>query len=571
MKEKVEDIFSIRFFLKLSFQNVRNLYWGALALNLLALATPLIMLQVYDRIIPNQSTGSLFWLILGASVAITFEFVVRFFRDSIAAFVGAKYEHVISNMAFSHVLEMSFRDLESSRIAHRLDQLEAIGTIKGFYSNNLINIFLDIPFGLLFLWIIYKLSQKIFLFIFVSMALFFVAIMLLKFATSRYEALNEIMDNQRTDFIIELISKIHQVKSFSLEESKMKEFEKLQEEQASLDFKTNFVTSVPEDLGFVLSQLILFGVFFFGGPDVIDGKITLGVLTACMTMSSRAVQPIQSAITFWLHRSALELAIEKVKKIFDAKVDNFEKRAIPQHEEIRGKIVLQNVSFSYFGTKGPVVDNLSLTLNPGEMLGLCPSRFLGTTTILNLISGQILPQKGEILMDSYDVSKYEINNLQMTNLAYVPQTAVLFKGTVLENMSNYDHRNNKKAMDIARLFHLDEVFAALPQGFQTRIDRESNLTISRSLIHLVSLIRALMIRPKIMLIDKADTSLDQGSAKVFHDMIEYAKSQCTVVLVTANTEHLALCDKIMQIAENRSLEIVDPRLALRGSNNLLLF
>ena len=526
-------------------ETAKDLVAASFAINALSLAVPLTLMQVYDRIIPYQSNATLTWFVLACAVAVLTEGVLRLFRAQISAWGAARFEHLVGMAAMEKMLTSSLADFERSGLGVHLDRMNAVATLRSFYSGQVFQVILDLPFALLFVVIVWYLGGIVVLVPLVMIGLYFVLVRVVKrnFEAARGEQVTT--NDRRFNYVIELLGGVHLLKSQSMEEQMLRRYERLQASTATANMNVGYWSSLPTTIGASFSLVTMFGVIAVGGGEVINGRLTLGGLAACMLLAGRALSPIQSAAGFWVRFSNAEIARNRLGEIADIETEIAE--GTPEFpSDIDGWVRLKNVSFRYNDEQDNIVDDVTIDIEPHQMIGLLGKSSSGTSTLMSLILGRTKPDSGNILIDDYDVNEWDVSNLT-GRIEYVSQSGTLFKGSVLDNIAVFDPKMHDAALDAAGLLGLDELIAILPQGYETQVDTQASNFLSSGLIQRICIARALAVKPRILILDKTDASMDSESRELFEWLIRRVKGVCTVIVITNQIRLLRECDRVLEL------------------------
>lgn len=534
-----------------------DLVGASLTINLLSLAIPLSVMQVYDRVLPFEGMGTLTWFVVGCGVALLLEGAVRHARALVAAWLAARFEHLVGCAAVENLLASRLEDFERDGLGVHLDRLNTVSTLRGVYAGQVFQVLLDLPFVLLFLGAVAYLAGWLVLVPLSVIAAFGGSMALIHghFQTSRA---NQITTNDRRyNFIIELLGGIHLVKSQSFEEQMLRRHERLQGSAAHANMEVSFWSTLPANLGSAFSHLNLFGVIGIGVQAVLAGSLTMGGLAACTLLAGRALQPVQGAAGFWLRYSDAQIARQRLLEITRFRPE-VEPGTPSFPSEVEGAVAFQNVSFSYSQQGAPLLDGVTLAIPPNQMVGIIARSSSGTSTLLHLIMGVIKPTAGAIFIDDYNVTEWDYTHLQ-GRLEYVPHAGTLFRGTLLDNIALFDPERFGDARNAAALLGLDELVALLPQGYETPVDSQSSNFLPSGLIQRICLARALTVRPRVLLLDKVDASMDRESEKVLTWLLQRLKGRCTIVVVSNNPALLAMTDRCFSLSQGALVpEVVPP-------------
>lgn len=528
---------------------ILDLAIASLFINLLALAMPLMLLQIYDRIIPNNGKQTLMLLVMGVGTALILEAFLRMGRSYVSGWMGARFEHLASCAALHRLLNTSIVDYERIGAGTHLERMSSLGTLKEFYAGQAIMAFCDLPFALIFLAGIAYLAGHLVLVPLTLIALFTATAMFVGRRLKKALESRTLADDRRFSFIIEVLSGIHTVKGLAMEEQMLRRYERLQETCADADYHVAFNSANASSVGALFSQLVLFCVVGYGSTFVINGTLTVGGLAACTMLAGRSMQPLQRVVGIYTRFQSIQLARERLRQLFEMRMEKAD--GLPQLPPVRGDLTLENMTFSYGRNKDgeelpPIFDNVNVRVEAGETIGISGANTSGKTTLLYLMMGMLQPTQGRVLVDGYDLAEHESNSIHR-HIAYLPQEGVLFNGTILENISMFRESKVQEAYDLSKLIGLDAVVAHMPQGYETMVGDGAGDKLPRGIKQRIAIARALVEKPRVLLFDEANTSMDGTGDATLRNLLERLKGRVTLVLVTPRPSLLNLSDRIYDI------------------------
>ena len=529
------------------FNSAIDLIAASAAINVLSLAVPLALMQVYDRIIPAKSEDTLIWLVTGAGIALILEGAIRGCRGVVSGWIGSRFEHLVGCEAVDRVLKCRIDEFEKFGLGVHLDRLNAVGTLRGFYGGQVFQAMLDLPFAALFLAAIWMLAGSLVLVPLGALGLFALTVLVAKYRFEASRRQQVTLNDRRFNFVIELLTGIHLLKAQSMEEQMLRRHERLQASSAEANMDVSRWGSLPSSLGSGFSQIAVFGIVGMGGLAVINGDLTMGGLAACTLLAGRSVQPVQSVANFWLRFSNAEIARSQLAELVKMERET-EKGTPPLPEDIIGSIEFQNVSFRYREDRPLVLEDVSLEIKARTTVGFLAASSSGTTTLSYLILGALRPTSGRVFIDDFGLDKWDRSNLA-GRIEYVAQNATVFSGSILDNISMFRHDKAGLALDVAEMLELDDMVALLPQGYETRVDAQSANFMPSGLIQRICIARALVERPRIIVFDKTGGSMDIESENVFERLLNRLHGVCTVIIISNNHRMLAAADTIYELSD----------------------
>lgn len=517
-------------------------------INLLGLAMPLALLQIFDRVIPGSGLGASVWLIIGVGSALVLEALLRMGRSYVGSWMGARFEHLAGCGAFERLLGASIVDFQKMGAGAYLERLNALRLIREFYAGPAIGVIFDLPFVVVYIGAIAYLAGSLALVPIAVMGLFFAVAYSLgrlrKGLETRLQA-----DDRRLGFIIEVLGGIQTVKGLAMEEQMLRRYERLQETCADADYGVSLRHGSTLGLGSLLSPLAVFGVAGFGAGLVLDGTLSVGGLLASIVLAGRAVQPLEGAAGVWALFQGTNLARQRLGEIFAMPAEK--PAGLSQLPTIEGAIDLEDLSFGYGKGKDgedlpPVFQNVDLSVQPGETIGITGESASGKTTLLYLMMGVLTPTAGIARIDGNDLSEYDSTSVRH-QVAYLPQEGIMFEGTLLENLTMFRDDLEDDARDIAKLLGLDNAVAKLPGGYEMRVGSAED-KLPRGTRQRIAIARALVDKPRVLLFDEANSFIDGAGDEMLRDLLIKLSGRVTLVMVSQRPSMLEIADRIFDIS-----------------------
>jgi len=262
-----------------------GLIMSSLFINILSLALPVMLLQIYDRIIPNAAFYTLFLLSSGVIFALLLEATLKMLRAYVTTMIDARLEHNLGYQAFSKILNAQITDYEVIGAGEYLEHLNAIRILKGFYSNQIIVSLLDLPFVVIFIGLMFYISSYLGFIPLIFLILLLSSAFILSHQVCAYLAAKHETINKRINFIISTLSGIHSIKSMALEMQMLRRYERIQEMACHHDFQLGLKGTIAQLISNSAAQLSTVVVLVFGSIMVVHGYLTIGGLAACVLLT----------------------------------------------------------------------------------------------------------------------------------------------------------------------------------------------------------------------------------------------------------------------------------------------
>lgn len=513
---------------------------ASLFLNILSLALPMVLLQVYDRIIPNVALQTLTLLIFGLIIVLIIDVLLRTARSYLSGWIGAKFEHETGCQALETLLQADLQELEKNSSGVHLDRLSSIDSIRDFYTNQAGLALVDLPFVLLFLGLLgyiggALLIVPVILLIILSCLAFILGVRL-------KEALinDTVWEDRRYSFIIEVLSGIHSIKSMAMENLMSRRYEKLMENCSKASHESIFLSGVSQGIGNIFSQITMVSVASIGSILVINGELTIGALAASTLLAGRTVQPLLRALGIWTRFQYIQIADEKLQYIKDMPGERQEETTDIKKVT---SLEMKNFSFRYEEDGKEILSNIDLKLNHGDIIGIRGDNGSGKSTFLWALMGGLVPTSGEILINDQNPGKFSTDSLR-TRIAYLPQKPSMFRGTILDNLTMFKGDEYiDDALKIGEMLELNKILARMPDGYETVIGDGAQSEIPTGIAQRITIARALAAKPDVILFDEANSGLDNQSDNDLQKLIGQLKGTATIVLVSYRPSLLRLADK----------------------------
>ncbi len=524
---------------------------SSLFINVLSLALPMVLLQVYDRIIPNVALQTLSLLIIGLVIVLIIDVFLRTARSYLSGWVGAKYEHEMSCNAVEKLLRADLQALEKVAPGVHLDRMSSIDAVRDFYSSQAGLALVDLPFVFLFLGLLGYIGGALLVIPVILLIILGIVAFILGVRLKDTLKNDTLWEDRRYSFIIEALSGIHSIKSMAMENLMGRRYEKLMENCSKVSHETIFLNGLSQGVGSIFSQITMVAVASIGSILVINNEITMGALAASTLLAGRTVQPLLRALGIWTRFQHIQIAKEKLRHINDTPTerpkDTIEVKTVKTIE-------MKNFTFKYNEDGKEILSDISLKLKHGDTIGIRGGNGSGKSTFLWALMGGLKPTSGEILLNDQPPTTFSTDSLR-SRVAYLPQSPVMFSGTILDNLTMF--RGDEyvdAALEIAEKLELNRILARMPDGYDTIIGDGAQGEIPTGIAQRITIARSLACKPDVILFDEANSGLDSQSDDDLQKLIEQLKGTATIVLVSYRPSLLRLADRIYDLKEGRLIE-----------------
>lgn len=523
---------------------------ASLMTNLLALALPLGMLQIFDRVLKNQSLDTLAVLAFGIVVMMVLEEVLKGVNATITNWLGARFKHSISLQVLNKFFEIPARLFSQEEPGAYAEKMQTASKIADVYSGSALLVLLDLPFVLIFLGVIWMIAGSLVIVPMVLIAFFIVATLFFGRWMYQQIVLRDINDERRISFLTEVLAGILSIKTMSLESIMQRRYERLKENSAQHGERLFFGNNFANNIGAVMSQVMIVLVIFFGALLVLEGDMSSGALAACMMLSVRALQPLQKGLSVWMRYQAFIAGDERLSEVLS--MPGQHEDDLPPLTQVYSGMSLIDVCLSHEATDGKkyVFKDLNLNIAKGECIAIRGDSGNGKTTLLSLMNGLEKIDAGSVLVDGQNISLFQAESVHQT-IALLPKEGIVFVGSILENLTMFEPSREARALEVANQLGLNMIVAKMKQGYQTPLGENASETLPMGVRQLIAIVRVLAFNPAVILFDEANSALDFEGDKKLRQYLESRKGELTMILVSNRPSMVKLADTVYRISDGK--------------------
>jgi len=535
---------------------------AALFINLIALGSPLFTMNVYDRVLPNKAIPTLWVLAIGILLAYLFDYLLKEARAALIDHAGRNADLRLSQMIFDKVLNttLASRPMSTGEYANRVMQYEFV---REFFTSNTIGLMIDTAFAFIFLIVIYLISGWLAIIPAVALILS-VAIGLraqAKIGHRMAAASNEA--SKRQSLLVETISTIETLKSLRAEATMLRRWQELMKHSSRTSEEIKHISSNAINQTAFIQQIVGVLIVIAGTYEFSEGRLAMGAIVATVMLASRAGAPLgQIAMTLARFRQAT-LSLRILDQVMEQPEDRPSTVGFVNREIRQGGFSFQDVSFQYPGSDNPVITKLSLTVAPGEKVGIIGRIGSGKTTLGRLLDGLFVPTEGRVLIDGVDIRQYHMSEVRSA-VAVAGQSSDLFSGTVKENLLiGRADATDEELLEVARMTGVEEFVSRHPRGFDMPVgERGSNLSSGQK--QAMTIARLLLTKPKIVFLDEPSGAMDLASERHLINRLTNAFDKDTTLLVATHrftmldiVDRLIVLDKGRVVADGPKKQVIE--------------
>lgn len=522
---------------------------ASLLINLIGLCAPLFVMNVYDRVVPNQALATLWVLAIGIIGAYLFDLLLKSLRGLCLDLAGRKTDLIVSATLFERILGMPL-SLRPARIGSFAQNIHDFQGLRDFLSSLTLTALIDLPFCLLVLLAIGWLGGPL---VWVPLLAFGLALGLgwllqipLKASLERTMALAA----ERQSTLIETLGGLEALKVQNAEGERQHHWEQTLGTLGRLELRTRQLSSLVLHLGQAVQQLSGVVLLVWGVYLIIGGGLSMGGLIACYMLNSRALAPLGQLSGLLTRYQQARLTKRNVDQLMTLPQERAGGERPPVAHALRGDIECRRVSLRYPDQREPALCDLSLHIAAGERVAILGRSGSGKSSLARLLVGLYPAERGGVLLDGLDIGQLDIAEVRR-QIGHVPQDIQLFSGTLRDNLVlGARQASDERIREVAELAGV-QAFAQLhPQGYGLPVG-ERGQRLSGGQRQQVALARALLLDPPLLVLDEPTSAMDAASEERLIQRLLPVLQGKTLVLVTHRTSLLALVERVLVLDRGR--------------------
>lgn len=522
---------------------------AALIVNLFALCSPLFVMNVYDRVVPNQAMETLWVLAIGMAIIIVFDFLLRTLRGFLIDKVGKKADILLASKLFERVmgLQLSGRPTSAGAFANNLREFEVL---RDAFTSSTLTLLIDLPFIFLFIWIISIIAGKLALVPLFAVPIVLVAAFLAEIPLRQSVQKSILGATQKHAVLVESINSLSMIKGLNAEGLMQRRWEQYVSATAQASLASRFFSSLAVNFTLYTTQMVTVITIIFGVYLIKAGELSMGGLIATSLLSGRALAPLAQIANIVTRIQQSTIALKGLNKLMNAPQERPDGRRFLPRADIKGQITFDKVTFSYPEQPMAAIDNMSFNIMPGERVGIIGRIGSGKSSITRLCMNYYQPSSGKIKIDGIDMAQLDPADLRR-QIGYVAEESYLFYGSLRDNIAmgkpTADHDTILHAAEMAGIGNFIKQH---PLGLDMLIG-ERGEGLSSGQQQAVSLARCLIRDPRILLLDEPTSHLDSSSeAFVIQQLREFTVGR-TMILVTHKMSLLDIIDRLIVLDGGR--------------------
>ncbi len=539
---------------------------AAFALQLIGLASPLVMQVIIDKVLMHKGFTTLKVLMVALVIALLFELLLSIAKNYVFSHTTNRIDVILSARLFDHLFKLPLRYFEVRRVGDTIARVREVENIRRFLTGTPLSTILDVFFLFIYIGVMF-LYSPILTWVVIGSLPFYAALSLIispLFKNQLEEKFNTGADMQ--SFLVENVSGVQTIKSFALEPLTQKRWEDKVASYVNASFKTSIIGGNAGAVGQTIQRGTDLILLWMGVHLVISGAITVGQFIAFRMLSSHVSGPILRIVNLWQEFQQTAVSLERLGDIFNAHPEPYSEMQKMRLPAINGAIEFQNVTFRYRMDAPEALRNMSFKLPPGKVIGIVGRSGSGKSTLSKVIQRLYIPEGGKILIDGVDIAMADPYWLRR-QIGVVLQENFLFNGTIRENICI--HKPAASMEDIvycAKMAGAHDFILEQTEGYDTQVG-EKGASLSGGQRQRLAIARALLTNPKILIFDEATSALDYESENIIQKNLAQICQGRTVLIIAHRLSTLRSADAIMVLDKGNLVEF-GPEKALLAHKGL---
>lgn len=518
--------------------------------NTIALITSLYTMQVYDRVVPRGAFSTLWVLTIGALVALAFDLILRVVRANLMEREAVAIDTEVSEFFFSRSTDVRL-DARGGGIGTMAAQLRGLEQVRQMLSSSVIFALADLPFALLFIFVISQLGGIIALVLVVAFPLALGLAVLFAYLIRRDTERAHISGNRKNGLLVEALDSAETVQANRGQWYLLSRWSSLLDEVHDGELPVRMLQAKAGAIFGVMQQVSYISLIAWGAVEVFERNISMGALIACSILAGRVNGPLiaqlPGLLVQWSYSLSSLKMLDAILALPTMKPHDVEPL---RPSRLSPRLTVKDVTFTYEGGRAGV-QIPKLDIEAGDSIGIIGGVGSGKSTLLKLLSGLYAPQEGQILIDKLDMAQVS-DDILREHIGYLPQDYRLVNGTLRENLLlGLPDPGDDRIMEMARKTGIANMITAHPRGLDLEIS-EGGRGLSGGQRVLTGLTRLLLAKPKLMLLDEPTSNLDVDTeALVLRTIRESITPDTTLILVTHKLQLVSMVKRVMLVANGQ--------------------
>lgn len=511
--------------------------------NVLAVATSLFSMQVYDRVVPTFAFSTLTAMVVGMSIIVALDWVLKFIRARILDEIAKRVDLSLSQQLYEHMLDIRL-DTRPRSLGSLAAQMNGLESVRNFFSSTIIFALTDLPFGLMFIAFIAMIGGKV---SFVYLALLPVSLLLGWLAQSKLRELARLeiqRGHERHGLLVDTLQGAETVQSSGSSWRFADQWRSITQSMASYSLKSKTITSLATTTTATIGTIGYVAAIVVGVLQIEAGLLTTGGLIACTILGGKVIGPIAQSVTILVQWQHVRESLQMVNRLLQLETNRAPGVNLLIPDSLPNRLELDGVRFSYPGTPVVRLQLQTLKFHPGDRVVLMGPNGCGKSTLLKVAAGLFKPAEGQVRFGGVDMWELDTQILH-DRVGYLPQDVHLFKGTLKHNLALSGGISDSRLIEIVELLGIDKMVVDNPRSMEMEIS-EGGHGLSGGQRQLAALARIFLAQPTVWLLDEPSASLDaESEEKVFQALVKHLRPTDILIIATHRPRLVSMANRLI--------------------------
>ena len=529
----------------------RHVALASVVVNTIAVASSLFVMNVYDRVIPNNAYETLWVLAAGVTLAYVFDFLLRTMRSHFVDLAGRNADVVLSSKLIDKVLSMRM-DAKPESTGALVNNLREFESLREFFSSTTFLACIDLPFLVLFFALLAFIGGPL-----VALPLIAVPVLLgvgvyLQMAARRSAEKSYRHNMQKNALLVEMVNGLETVTGCMAESSMQRLWEAVAGISAQSSNEARKYSTRAVSFATFVTQMVTVGMVIWGVYRIGEGEMSMGGLIGCNILVGRIMAPLLQLASLLTRLQNSRVSLKALDTLMELPSENQDQSACMDFGSLSCDFVMENVSFAYPGAQKPALNGVSLRIRPGEKVGIIGRMGSGKSSLGKLLIGLYAPQEGSVSFGGVDIRQLATADLR-SRVGFLPQEVVLFYGTIRDNIALGDPTiNDHLILRASAVSGVSDIVRGHPAGYGAQVG-EQGRNLSGGQRQAVGLARALVRDPDVLILDEPTSNMDVDSERLVQQRLAPILGDKTLILITHRLSMLRIVDRLIVMEAGRVL------------------